>query len=426
MTIACKNVMTAAVLAAIGFAGSQTGKAQVYPPTSAYIPITPAATAASPIILAAYQVDELTGPIALYPDPLLAALLPATTYPQDIAAAWAWLKRNPQPTDEAIAAMPWDRSVKALIRYPTVLQQLADNMEWTQALGAAFINQERDVMESIQRLRGKAQAQGNLSNNADQVVVADQGYIQVLPATPDYIYVPVYDPFVVYSYPSDIGFWRFGFGFFFNDFVCDWRHFHVRVGFDNRFWRDGRVIVRRNAGLNLATMSRPWVRDASRPLPVMPPRFVGGGPNHRGSVWGNPMPGRLPDRNHGFTAPPTRNAAPAFHSPQVPTQPRATTPPVRSLPPRFEPPPRSVPVPNVQSQPKMYNPSAPVFRSEPTPSFRSNPTPSVRSAPAPEPSFRGNGGGGSFERSGGGGGFSGAHGGGGGGGGGGRGGGGRR
>ncbi|MCL2646787.1 MAG: DUF3300 domain-containing protein [Phycisphaerales bacterium] len=409
------NIITAAVLAAIGFAGCSSLMAQTvayYPATTGYsmsyvratpaqptyLPVVASTPVASPVILAADQIDVLTAPIALYPDPLLAVLLPAATYPNDITAAATWLRSNPQPTDETVNAQPWDRSVKALVRYPTVLQQLADNMDWTQALGSAFINQERDVMESIQRLRAKAQAQGNLSDNTDQTIVADQGAIQILPTSADYIYVPVYDPGLVYSYPYTIGYWGFGFGFFFNDFCCDWRHFHVRCGFDNRiFWngsfRGGRVILRGNA-VGLAAVSRPWVRDISRPAPIMPQRFVSGlSLGSLGAV--NSMAGRMPSWNRS-------SATPTFRAPQVKTpsfsaSSRAMAPTFRSQP-QFESPQRSVPASSFQGESMTRSPSSlPVYRGESTPSFRSAPAPaSSYSAPA----FRSDGGwGGSFSGS---------------------------
>jgi hypothetical protein len=148
---------------------------------------------------AATQLRPLVAPIALYPDPLIAVVLPASTYPQQVQDANAFLAANPQPPQGLIDAQPWAPSVKALVHYPTVLAQLSRDMSWTQSLGAAYINQPTDVMNAIQQMRAQAMAQGNLVTTPQQVVVQDGGTIAIEPANPEVIYVPQYDSVVVYE-----------------------------------------------------------------------------------------------------------------------------------------------------------------------------------------------------------------------------------
>jgi hypothetical protein len=166
-----------------------------YSPPPAQAP-APAPAAESP---AAAQLHPLVAPIALYPDPLVAVLLPATTYPQQLQDASAWLLAYPQPSQAMIDAQPWDPSVKAMVHYPTVLAQLTRDMSWTNSLGSAYINQPADVMAAIQQLRAEALAMGNLVDTPQQVIVQDGGTISIQPANPEVVYVPEYDPVVVYE-----------------------------------------------------------------------------------------------------------------------------------------------------------------------------------------------------------------------------------
>jgi hypothetical protein len=166
-----------------------------YPP-----PPPPAVAGPAPVVEspAVAQLHPLVAPIALYPDPLIAVLLPATTFPQQLQDANAWLAANPQPPQAAIDAQPWEPSVKAMVHYPTVLAQLTGDIQWTQSLGSAFTSQPADVMAAIQSMRAEAAAQGSLVNTPQQVVVQDAGVIAIEPANPDVIYVPTYDPVAVY------------------------------------------------------------------------------------------------------------------------------------------------------------------------------------------------------------------------------------
>jgi hypothetical protein len=138
------------------------------------------------------QLDQMLGPIALYPDPLVALILPASTVPSDLALAASYLAANGAPG--GIDAQPWDPSVKALARYPEVVKWLNDNLDWTQALGAAFAQQPAEVMKSIQQLRAQARAAGTLIDTPQQKVDLEGDDIRIIPAQPDTIYVPEYDP----------------------------------------------------------------------------------------------------------------------------------------------------------------------------------------------------------------------------------------
>jgi hypothetical protein len=144
------------------------------------------------------ELDALLSPIALYPDALLALILPAVTTTPQIALAVHHVTIN--GSDEVLAAQPWSESVKALTDFPDVLRWLNTNAVWSQALGLAFTYQPSEVMNSVQRLRLRARATGNLVDTAQQRVILDNGAVVILPALPNNIYVPVYDPTVVYYY----------------------------------------------------------------------------------------------------------------------------------------------------------------------------------------------------------------------------------
>ncbi len=142
------------------------------------------------------QIDELISPIALYPDPVVSVILPASTVWPDVQAADHLLRSNAHPA--TIDAQPWDESVKALAQYPEVVGWLVDNLVWTQSLGATFIEQPAEVMNSIQRLRASARAAGILVDTPQQRVVVQGSYISILPAQPEIVYVPIYDPEIIY------------------------------------------------------------------------------------------------------------------------------------------------------------------------------------------------------------------------------------
>ena len=183
-------------------------------------------------LLSGTELDQLLGPIALYPDPLLAQILPAATLPSQIVLADRYVSSGGDANQ--IDQQPWDDSVKALARYPGVLKWMDDNLEWTAELGQAFVNQQADVMDSIQRLRSQAQGLGNLESSPQQEVIADDGDIDIVPMNPDVIYVPVYQPDAIFMQRClGPGFCLsfgpgFAIGWWFN-YDCDWHNHHVII-----------------------------------------------------------------------------------------------------------------------------------------------------------------------------------------------------
>ncbi len=155
------------------------------------------------------ELDQILAPIALYPDSLLAQILMASTYPIEVVQADRWVKqyRNlpPDALNDVLDRQSWDPSVKALVPFPNILSMMSERIDWTQMVGDAFLAQEADVMDSIQRLRAKAYAAGNLQSN-QQLAVSRQGAIIVIePINPQVVYVPIYSPTVVYGswwYPA--------------------------------------------------------------------------------------------------------------------------------------------------------------------------------------------------------------------------------
>ena len=166
----------------------------------------PAAAPAQPL-LKAEELDQLLAPIALYSDPLLSEVLIASTYPLEVVQADRWAKSNTTLKGDALTAalakQSWDDSVKSLAQVPTVLAMMADQLDWTQKLGDAVLAQQPDVMDAIQRLRGRAQANGKLQTTKEQTVTvkteAKKQYVTIEPSSPTEIYVPYYEPAVVYG-----------------------------------------------------------------------------------------------------------------------------------------------------------------------------------------------------------------------------------
>jgi hypothetical protein len=168
-------------------------------------PATPAA--ADTVKIPADQLDALVAPIALYPDPLLAQTLVASTYPLEIIQLQQWLAKHPSLKDQAladsVAKQPWDASIKSMTPVPEVVKRLADDVQWTTELGNAFLAQQDDVMDAVQRMRQKAKGKGTLESNEHQTVettVVEQKQVIVIESTnPEVIYVPSYSPTVVYG-----------------------------------------------------------------------------------------------------------------------------------------------------------------------------------------------------------------------------------
>jgi len=153
--------------------------------------------------LNAAQLEQLVAPIALYPDALVAQVLAASTYSDQIADADHWRQMQGYASPDQIAAgadeQSWDPSVKALTAFPQVLAQMDRNLQWTTDLGNAYYNQPQDVLEAVQVMRGRAQAAGTLRSTPQQALNYEQGYIQVMPVNPQVVYVPTYNPWTVYG-----------------------------------------------------------------------------------------------------------------------------------------------------------------------------------------------------------------------------------
>ena len=151
------------------------------------------------------QLQRLVAPIALYPDSLVAQVLAASTFPDEVVEADRWVQAHPDLKGEALGQavdqQPWDPSVKALAAFPSVLGNMDKNLSWTSSLGDAYYNQQQDVMDAVQVMRHKAEQTGNLKSTPQQVVKEEGPDIDIDPAQPDVVYVPAYNPWLVYGYP---------------------------------------------------------------------------------------------------------------------------------------------------------------------------------------------------------------------------------
>jgi uncharacterized membrane protein YgcG len=219
------------------------------------------------------QLQRLVAPIALYPDSLVAQILAASTFPEQIVEADRWVQAHPDlkgdALGQAVDEQPWDPSVKALAAFPSVLGNMDKNLSWTSSLGDAYYNQEQDVMDAIQVMRQKAEQAGNLKDTPQQTVKTQDSTIVIEPAAPDVVYVPAYDPWLVYGYPIvawpgwypypgiwfggpylsfGIGFgvgWYGGFGWGWHHWGCDW-HNHYAIYNHNRYYSSSRTFYNRN------------------------------------------------------------------------------------------------------------------------------------------------------------------------------------
>jgi hypothetical protein len=197
-----KNFLTRTAAAAVAWALMlpNAGFAQSATPTQAAA--QPTAQASTAKAFSQEQLDQMLAPIALYPDALLAQVLMASTYPLEVVSAARWVQANPKVTgkalEDAMKKQTWDPSVKSLAAFPTVLQMMNEKIEWTQQLGDAFLAQRAEMMASVQALRHKAYAQGNLKSTTRQKVVVEKQTIIIEPASTT-VYVPVYNPTVVYG-----------------------------------------------------------------------------------------------------------------------------------------------------------------------------------------------------------------------------------
>jgi hypothetical protein len=232
------------------------------------------------------ELDQMVAPIALYPDSLLAQILMAATYPLEVVQADRWIRANRNLTgdqfNDALDQKDWDPSVKALVPFQQVLSMMDERLEWTQKLGDAFLDQQDEVMNTVQQLRAKARAAGNLRDTEEETVIAEDGDIEIEPAQPDVVYVPVYDPTVIYGpwwYPAFppffflppsgvvIGFHgRMGFGRGIGVGRSwghawghwDWRNHHLNVNTDRRINLNRNIDI---AATNVQTTR--WQHDPS-------------------------------------------------------------------------------------------------------------------------------------------------------------------
>jgi len=181
------------------------------PGTTAQDPVTQQTNAPEAQVptIPADQLDSLVAPIALYPDPLLAQVLAASTYPLEIMQLQQWLAQHKDLKDKALAdavmKQPWDPSIQSMAALPDVVKRLADDIQWTTDLGNAVLAQQSDVMDAVQRMRAKAQEKGNLKSNeqmnVETKVIENKSVVVIEQAKPDVVYVPSYDPVVVYGAP---------------------------------------------------------------------------------------------------------------------------------------------------------------------------------------------------------------------------------
>jgi Protein of unknown function (DUF3300) len=219
------------------------------------------------------QLQRLVAPIALYPDSLVAQILAASTFPEQVVEADRWVQAHPdlKGTDlgNAVDPQPWDPSVKALTAFPSVLGNMDKNLSWTSSLGDAYYNQQQDVMDAVQVMRRKAQDAGNLKTTPQLKVTDQDSAIDIEPADPDVVYVPAYDPWLIYGYPIvawpgwypypgiwfggpylsfGIGFgigWWGGFGWGWGNWGFDW-HNHYAVFDHGRYFSRSTTFYNRD------------------------------------------------------------------------------------------------------------------------------------------------------------------------------------
>ncbi len=286
--------------------------------------------AAAPVDVAAAApfsgdaLDQLLRPIALYPDPLLAEIFTAAAVPAQIVVADRYVNGGGDLSQ--IAVQPWDPSVQALAHYPTVLKWLDDNLAWTTEVGQAFLNQQQDVMASIQRLRLLAQGEGNLQSTPQENVVADDGMVEIEPANPNEIYVPTYPWDTIYYDPGV--YCSFGVGFPIGIWLrhdWDWRNHHVIT------WGPGHVrpvnwwsqpprsrVAPRGVGIWHGparptavagrSVDRGWSADTFRPARVASPAPAPMGANRNATAARESRPGTVPGFSsevRGGATPPT-------------------------------------------------------------------------------------------------------------------------
>jgi len=243
--------------------------------------------------LSPQQIQQLVAPIALYPDALVAQVLAASTYPAEIVEADRWIQSHSNLKGKELAKevdkQPWDPSVKALTQFPSVLENMDKNLSWTSSLGDAYANQQPDVTNAVQAMRQQAHKAGHLNSNEQEKVTTQGNTIIVEPANPEVVYVPAYDPWLVYGapivaypgwYPVPGVFFSgpaisFGIGFgvgFFGGYGWGWHHWgydwHGRTVIynHNTYISHSRTIINRN-NFNHGNFNHGNAFHGSRPGP---------------------------------------------------------------------------------------------------------------------------------------------------------------
>jgi Protein of unknown function (DUF3300) len=256
--------------------GNLAAKQDQPPPVSSQDQVPPAQGDQAPPYAkqAPEQLQRLVAPIALYPDSLVAQILAASTFPEQVVEADRWVQAHPDLKGEALGKevdkQPWDPSIKALAAFPSVLGNMDKNLSWTSSLGDAYYNQQQDIMDAVQVMRRRAQQSGNLKTTPQQTVTDQDSNVVIQPAQPDVVYVPAYDPWLVYGgpivawpgwypYPGiwfdgpflsfGLGFgigWFGGFGWGWGGWGFDWHHRYALYG-GGRYYSRSRTFYNRDA-----------------------------------------------------------------------------------------------------------------------------------------------------------------------------------
>jgi len=286
---------------------------------------TDQATAPPPVVAAQQspaQLQQLVAPIALYPDALVAQILAAATYPDQIVEADRWLQQHTDLKGEQLGQevdkQPWDPSVKALTEFPSVLANMDKNLSWTSSLGDAYVNQQQEVMNAVQVMRDRAEKAGNLKSTSQEKVAQQGQTIVIEPTDPQVVYVPEYDPWLAYGEP--IGVWpgwysypglflagpgiAFGFGFgigYFGGFGWGWHHWGSDWGHRTIIYNHNTYVSHSRIFANHNTFNRGRAN------------FNHAGGSHGGSRGPGGSPGvhSFAAPQHGFAAP---HAQPGGHS----------------------------------------------------------------------------------------------------------------
>lgn len=302
-------------------------------------PLPPPAAQTARIYSAA-QLDQMLAPIALYPDDLLGQILMAATYPLDVVNADRWLQDpahaglSGQALAQAVQPEPWDASVKSLTIFPQILSMMDSNLQWTEELGEAFVMQQSDVMDHVQQLRSRARAAGTLVSTPQETVTADGQMIEIAPAGPSMVYVPVYNPDVVYGewpYPDELPYYFDYPGYALGTYIgfvifapfwgwhhWDWHHHRLDIGAGAGYGAGGPSLPLRPG---------PWQYD---------PAHRGGVPYHSGPAQARfGAAAGIGPSNESFRGYAPSAGAPPRPSPPVvrPTQIAPAAPPPRPAPP---------------------------------------------------------------------------------------------